>query len=411
MEELLNKITCCDCLEGMKKLDDECIDTVMTSPPYWALRDYGVEGQLGLEKTFDEYISKLCDIFDEVKRVLKKEGTIWVNLGDTYSRDKRKKDGINHTLNKKNKEVHIEPLMNPNYGLPDKCLTLIPFRFAIEMVNRGWILRNTIIWHKRNCMPSSAKDRFTVDFEYLFFFSKSKKYYFERQFEKYQESSLKRIPIGRVEERPQQTEEQIKGVGYKLGYKKLQLSGLGRNKRTVWTINPKPFPEAHFAVYPEELCETPIKSGCPKFVCTKCGKSREKIIELGKHSKEPKRGTQPSTNRAIGSPQQSTSGGMPIRESIIKGYTICSCNAPFKPGIVLDPFMGAGTTAVVAKKLGRQYIGFELKQEYIDIANKRINKVPRKLSEFDETLENFDDYTYLDEYEALISPRPSNYIE
>lgn len=301
----LNKIHKIDALEGLKQLNPNSIDCVMTSPPYWALRDYGIEGQLGLEPTFDEYIKKLCNIFDEVKRVLKKEGTCWINLGDTYSgsncgsNDYREKDGLGL-----NPEDRYKNQKAGKTNLPDKSLTLIPFRFAIEMINRGWILRNTIIWHKPNCMPSSAKDRFTVDFEYVFFFVKQKKYFFEAQYEPQLESSKERyrydfsgypgdIYPNEKRDRP----NNFNG--------KKMIEG-GRNKRTVWSICPQPFPEAHFAVYPEELCETPIKSGCP--------------VE----------------------------------------------------GIVLDPFMGAGTTALVALKQNKRFVGFEINQKYIDIANKRI---------------------------------------
>ena len=178
MEKFTNKIIHGDSLEVLQTLPGESIDCVVTSPPYWALRDYGVPGQLGLESTFNEYISKLCDIFDEVKRVLKKEGTCWVNIGDTYVGSGFGAGGKHHFLSD-------QALKNPTKfaGLPNKSLCQIPSRFAIEMCNRGWILRNEIIWHKPNCMPQSVKDRFTVDFEKIFFFVKSKKYYFETQYE------------------------------------------------------------------------------------------------------------------------------------------------------------------------------------------------------------------------------------
>ena len=303
-----NKIYQGDCLEVLKTLPSQSINMCMTSPPYWALRDYGVDGQLGLESTFDKYISKLCDIFDEVKRVLRDDGTCWVNLGDTYSRGTRKKDGTNQSL-RNNKEVHVEPNMIPDYGISDKCLLQIPSRFAIEMVNRGWILRNTIIWHKRNCMPSSVSDRFTVDFEYIFFFSKKKKYYFKQQREPHKQISIERTKFKWNGHR----EKMSSWEGMHI---KKMCHPEGRNKRTVWTINPKPFKEAHFAVYPEELCETPIKAGCP-----------------------------------VG-------------------------------GIVLDPFFGAGTTGVVAKKQGKNYIGIELNPEYINIAKKRLANTTNSLYSF-----------------------------
>lgn len=298
---MLNKIIQGDALVELKKLPDQSVDMVMTSPPYWALRDYGVEGQLGLEPTFQEYITKLCDIFDEVKRVLKKEGTCWVNMGDTYGgigdkgdyKDPKYKEGRNGQSKAINKPA------------TQKSLCQIPSRFAIEMCNRGWILRNEVIWHKPNCMPSSVKDRFTVDFEKIFFFVKSKKYYFETQYDRtktYDENQRDRDNT-RLNNVPGRTKMNgLKFNNYKF-----------RNKRCVWRITTKPYKEAHFATYPEELCETPIKAGCPE------------------------------------------------------------------GGIVLDPFFGAGTTGLVAKKLDRSFVGIELNPEYIKIAEARINSIPNKL--------------------------------
>lgn len=263
----INKIICGDVLDILLKLPSESVNCVITSPPYWGLRDYGIEpviwdagyeeyddpfgcpgdviktpckhewkkeitkrpnasggktdwakeklaikgvenyqeyvdyhkretisdfcsicgawrGSLGLEPTFELYIKHLCDIFDEVKRVLKKDGTCWVNMGDSYASSGGASRHFGYQDPKyKNGRCgnYIEPSAFKQSVQP-KSLCLIPQRFAIEMVNRGWILRNTLIWHKPNCMPSSAKDRFTVDFEYVYFFVKNKKYWFEQQF-------------------------------------------------------------------------------------------------------------------------------------------------------------------------------------------------------------------------------------
>jgi len=332
-----------DALEKLKELPDESVNCVMTSPPYWALRDYGIEGQLGLEPTFEEYINKLCGIFDEVQRVLRNDGTCWVNIGDTYSATRWSGEGKGQPMNKM-KDWHRD--INPERitGLPDKCLTLIPFRFAIEMVNRDWILRNTIIWHKRMCMPSSVKDRFTVDFEYLFFFVKNKKYWFETQREPHNKESLNDMQRNNTRVDIDLNDNKRINIGRK---RSEYYHPLGRNKRTVWVINPQPFGEnvcmicgyfskpkskvekkgyfggedkservcngcgnklitSHFAIYPEELCWTPIKAGCKE------------------------------------------------------------------GGIVLDIFFGAGTTGLVALKQNKKFIGIELNQEYIEIAKKRL---------------------------------------
>ena len=309
----INKIYTGNCLEELKKLPNESVDCVVTSPPYWALRDYGVEGQLGLEPTFQEYINKLCDIFDEVKRVLKKEGTCWVNVGDTYGTQggqnrKTDKDYSKYdSIKLKNREIGSVLLKEPNMH---KNLCNIPARFSIEMQNRGWILRNEIIWHKPNCMPSSAKDRFTVDFEKVFFFVKNKKYWFETQ---YEPSVDKESYEGR---RKRHSYESYGDSTLKIRQGFNNIVGKtypNRNKRCVWTITTHSFKEAHFATYPEKLCEIPIKAGCP-----------------------------------VG-------------------------------GVVLDPFFGAGTTGVVAKKLGRDFIGIELNPEYIKIAEARIKAIPERM--------------------------------
>jgi DNA modification methylase len=241
-----------------------------------------------------------------------------------------------------------------------KSLCNIPHRFAIAMCDAGWILRNTLIWHKPNCMPSSIKDRYTVDFEYIFFFSKNERYYHQPQF-----STAKGKSSGNTTKQKWQDE---KGFQIRKGFSKVShILWDKRLKRSVWKIASKPFPEAHFATYPEELCETPIKAGCPEAICQKCGKPRTLIIEtsggtIGKswhdHSNDLVDGM---TRIDYGS--LASAGEEPYQRV---------CNVGFKPGIVLDPFMGAGTTALVALKLNRTFLGVELNQDYIDIANARI---------------------------------------
>lgn len=252
-----------DALAVLKTMPDESVDMVMTSPPYWALRDYGAKGQLGLEPTFQEYINKLCDIFDEVKRVLKKEGTCFVNLGDTYYGGGRNK-GNKNPHPKGVRRLGAKSVSTSAPEGQDKCLAQIPSRFAIEMVNRGWILRNEIIWHKPNCMPSSATDRFTVDFEKVFFFSKNKKYFFETQFEKFRSNEYDRNRMATAREEHGGKWAQDSGGAIKTQRAFVAGHKQGRNKRTVWSVNTHAFKGAHFAVYPEELCRVPIRAGCPR---------------------------------------------------------------------------------------------------------------------------------------------------
>jgi len=343
----MNKIYQGDALTVLKTLPEESVDCVITSPPYWALRDYGVAGQLGLEPTFQEYIHKLCTIFDEVKRVLKKSGTCWVNMGDTYFN--------NSSYSAKGRQGYGNDKIGMIYkkgNLQTKTLCQIPNRFSIKMteakykctakccgyigresdwnywvsgvklcpkcrnkyfkgspekISDGWILRNTIIWHKPNCMPSSVRDRFTVDYEVILFFVKSKKYWFERQFDEYTEP-MNRWGGDKLKADGKSTWD--KGTGQDTYRdRNMRPNKQGRNKRCVWKITTKPFKHAHFAVFPEALVETPIKAGCP-----------------------------------VG-------------------------------GVVLDPFAGAFTTGVVAKKLRRKFIGIELNPSYIEMGKKRLANI------------------------------------
>ena len=371
-----------DALQQLKGLPEKSINMCMTSPPYWALRDYGVEGQLGLEPTFEEYINDLCNIFDEVKRVLRDDGTCWVNLGDTYSGSGNGSNDYRNTKTKNYRkgEILYKGQKSGKTSVSNKSLLMIPFRFVIEMVNRGWILRNTIIWHKRNCMPSSIKDRFTVDFEYLFFFSKKPKYYFETQYEPSNYDGRKDtvmkgspkydVPTGWDTKNRSHTKLEGRYAGNQQNrkherWKKDDKGNFVRQKRCVWDIKTKGLKEAHFAVYPEELCENPIKAGCPEFVCVKCGNPKIKIYE--KIEKEYKKREDCATK------QYAKSHHNDLIEKKDLGYKpTCLCNTDFTGGIVLDPFFGAGTTGLVALKQNKKFIGIELNKEYIEIANKRL---------------------------------------
>lgn len=182
----MNRIIHGDALTELRKLESESVDCCITSPPYWALRDYKTKGQLGLESTFQEFVTKLVNIFDEVKRVLVKTGTCWVVIGDTYAGQGGTKTNPSQKISQAHKDHMQNGLKVKNSGaqqIQNKCLMMIPERFAISMVDHNWILRNKIIWYKPNGMPSSAKDRFTVDWEYVYFFTKSQKYFFETQYE------------------------------------------------------------------------------------------------------------------------------------------------------------------------------------------------------------------------------------
>ena len=243
-------------LEVLKTLPDNSIDCCVTSPPYWGLRDYGHDEQLGSEPHFKDFVNNLCNIFDEIKRVLKDTGTCFVNLGDTYGTQSgsmgtgliEPKYGHNETRDFKQPNVNMH-----------KSLCMVPERFAIEMVDRGWTLRNQIIWHKPNQMPSSATDRFTVDFEKIFFFVKEPMgYYFEQQFEKsLTVGSKSGTWTGNVKE------DTAKISAYNHSGSAF-VTKEDKNMRTVWSVNTEPSSDAHFATYPQKLVERMVKAGCPE---------------------------------------------------------------------------------------------------------------------------------------------------
>jgi len=254
----INKIINGNSLDVLKTLPDNSIDCCITSPPYWGLRDYGHEEQLGSEKHFKDFVNNLCNVFDEVKRVLKTTGTCFVNLGDTYGTQSGGMAGGYTEPKYGHTETRI--VKQPNINM-HKSLCMVPERFAIEMVDRGWTIRNQIIWHKPNQMPSSAKDRFTVDFEKIFFFVKEPTgYYFEQQLEKsiWAETDARSKVKGGV-----LSKGKTASGNYATSKVAFREDGM-RNVRTVWTVNTEPSSEAHFATYPQRLVERMIKAGCPE---------------------------------------------------------------------------------------------------------------------------------------------------
>lgn len=344
----INEIVHGNCLEVLKTLPDNSVDCCVTSPPYFGLRDYGTDEQIGLEETPELFIEKLTTVFDEVKRILKDEGTLWLNLGDSYAGSG--KGGNNDMWT--GRPADYGKTKQRFTGLKSKDLIGIPWMTAFALRSSGWYLRQDIIWHKPNPMPESVTDRCTKSHEYIFLLSKSKKYYYDIDAIRtpVKDSTVQRM-MQQIDEQkgservPGKTNGTMKAVGpgrnpapqdnrggnqgsvngikaYShrgAGDKKLtghsgnfdsdgNLIGDGMaNKKSVWTVTTKPFSEAHFATFPQDLIVDCIKAGCPE------------------------------------------------------------------GGIVLDPFMGAGTTAVVARKINRNFIGIELNEEYIKIANKRLN--------------------------------------
>jgi DNA modification methylase len=312
-----------DVFDNIKKLDDNTIDCVVTSPPYWGLRDYGVDGQLGLEKTYQEHIQNIVELFRAMKPKLKDSATIWLNYGDSYAstvNGTKVKDQVKNKVQFAGKYLiegddrtfRDKPFSTIQGSLKPKDLVMIPNRIAIALQDDGWWIRSEIIWHKPNPMPESVRDRPTSCHEKIWLITKSKKYYYDADSirEPCTESTKKRYESGwnGNEERDYVNGKQNHFSKY-IGTEKSKTDALkGRNKRNVWTITTKSCKESHFATFPKDLIEPCIKAGCPE------------------------------------------------------------------NGIVFDPFGGSGTTGIVAKSLNRKAILSELNPEYIEIAKVRINK-------------------------------------
>lgn len=297
-----------DCVESMRGLPDQSVHTCVTSPPYFGLRDYGHDGQIGLERTPDEFVAKLVAVFREVRRVLRDDGTLWLNLGDSYAsyRDGKATPDTTRgddtgTLVPKGQAKNRMASTFAGTSVKHKDLIGIPWRVAFALQADGWYLRQDIIWHKPNPMPESVTDRCTKAHEYIFLLSKSERYYFDAE---------------AIKEPSKSKSEGIRFGGAKYGDsddpKHATKSGniskeyAMANRRSVWTVTTKPFKGAHFATFPPNLIEPCVKAGCPK------------------------------------------------------------------GGTVLDPFGGSGTTGLVAQTWGRKFILCELNPEYAEMAKNRI---------------------------------------
>ena len=317
-----------DATTGLKHIESDTIDTIITSPPYWGLRDYGTEGQIGLEPTLEEYHDNILEVTSECMRILKPSGVMFWNHGDSYSGS----GGSGGDYNKGGLREG-QPKVKGRNSSVSKCLNMQNSRLIIKMIDyQGWILRNNNIWYKNNGMPSSATDRFTNKHEPVYMLTKDEKYWFD----------LDSIRI------PHETTPCIKknaNQGEYAGFLKdaVQYNRLGKNPGDVWNVNTVPTSYAHFATFPPKLIEPLIIAGCPKQICPKCGFIRVRYLD-----------------------KKLPGNWKPARIGDTK-WTSCDCNAGWIPGTVLDPFCGSGTTMKVSKKLGRSTVGIEISEEYCDI--------------------------------------------
>ena len=300
-----------DCRETLARIPDQSVNCVVTSPPYFGLRDYGMESQIGLEPTPEQYVAEMVAVFREVRRVLRDDGTVWLNIGDSYAGSGKGlyADGKSHPKEGDKQSTNVgslDVLHHVVETLPAKNLLGIPWRVAFALQADGWYLRQDIIWHKPNVMPESVTDRCTKSHEYLFLLAKSERYHYDADAirEPLAESSVERVKYGWKSDRPSVKSGpggiDVEEMGERFA------NPNGRNKRSVWTVVPAQFAGAHFAVMPEALVEPCILAGCP-----------------------------------VG-------------------------------GTVLDPFTGSGTVGVVAMRAHRQFVGCELNPAYAEMARERI---------------------------------------
>jgi len=439
LNPVLNKVINTNVIDGLKALPKESINCVITSPPYFQARDYGTEGQvwggdpdcdhewsdysykvsgkggkgkqdsvkgtvegnseikskfckhcgawkgeLGMEPDSELFLDHLADIFDEVYRILRKDGSLYIVIGDKYSNSGG--SGRNPKNHKQFGKVINKGTAQPPHkerGCPSKSALLVPYRLAFKLIQRGWVLRNLLIWRKPNCMVQSVKDRFTVDYEPVLFLVKSERYYYKQILEPFQDTTIKRSEgtwsdngkwsNDKVDENFPTNTNKVKKYFNKV------KDGVvtGRNKRAVWDVSLNGYRGGHYAVYPEGLVEIPLETSCPQKVCKKCGKPvTERLVETGNLIKIGHAMTKKDDTNVTKTMEHYVGEGSLAIQGLAKekkrdGYNKCDCNAGFVSGTVLDPFMGSGTTAIVAFKRNLSFLGIELNSEYCNQIVKR----------------------------------------
>ncbi|MDX1870717.1 site-specific DNA-methyltransferase [Mycolicibacterium sp. 120266] len=319
-----NEIIIGDALRKLSALPDASVDCVITSPPYFRLRDYDAHGQLGLETHVDQWVEQLARISQQVARVLVPTGTFWLNVGDSYA-------------------------THPREGAARKSLLMAPERLALRLQQDGWIIRNKIVWAKPNPMPTSVLDRLNTTYEIIYVLARQSRYFLDLDAIRVPHVTPK-IPASTGPRRSQRHESwRGPNSDTATGLATLKANGivghpLGKNPGDVWTIGTGGYRSAHHAIYPVRLAERMVTAGCPEARCARCHAPwRRRVI----------RGLGRAATRSALAPS-------------------CSCTTSREPGLVLDPFMGSGTTAVAAKALGRDWLGIELNPDFAAAARTRI---------------------------------------
>lgn len=368
-----------DALDVLRELPDDCVHTCVTSPPYYGMRDYGVAGQLGLEATPDEYLARLGAVFAQVRRVLRPDGTLWLNLGDTYNTGTKAASRPSMTSDvgywRASDRIGRPRMKWP--GLKQKDLCGLPWRVAFALQTAGWWLRTEIIWSKTNPIPEAVTDRPTRSHEYLFLMTKSQRYYYDAD-------AIKEPVSGTAHPRGHgvhpKAAESSRGTRANRSFSSaIRHLVATRNRRTVWTLPVHPLRDLHFATFPPALVEPCILAGTSAAgACARCGSPRARV--LGAAERAPGRA---SGNRArkhardgercrVDGAAASSVPWVPTVAPTIGWRPTCTCDAETVPCLVLDPFSGAGTTGLVARRHGRRFIGIELNHDYVAMSERRI---------------------------------------
>ena len=424
MKQWQNTVVPMEVSTYLDQLPDESIHAVVTSPPYFRLRDYGVDGQLGLEDTLEEYIERLVMIFRSVRRVLRPDGTVWLNLGDSYARKggDRGTHEVNGGLGNGRHSAHMPSGKHvPPTGLKAKDLMGVPWRVAFALQADGWYLRQACPWQKRNPVPESVKDRPTTAHEYWFLLTKSKRYWYDydgvrqpgsgtgkgdnasfrgggaytgnQAFDNH--TTAKNTTTGNKKGSDSRnlwsTDFYFKWIDEQIAYLQSLKNDIAFDENgeiIALNLATESYPDAHFATFGEKMIRIPVSASCPPYACESCSIPYDRVVEvadialdatvdydskyyeLGKEGKAEFMATRLSQHRKAGGRHDN-----PFPARITKGWEAqCECEADTVPGVVLDPFMGSGTVGVVAKFLDRNFMGCDLNPDYAEMANNRIRQ-------------------------------------
>ena len=370
-----------DVRDGLRSLAERSAQCCVTSPPYWGLRDYGVDGQIGLEATPERFVETMVEVFREVRRVMRDDATLWLNLGDSYAGGGRGGNPADAEFRKQ--ATNFGSLIPPSPvppSLKPKDLCMVPWRVAIALQADGWWVRSIVAWHKRSPMPESCTDRPTSSWEPIFLLTKRERYFYDAEAVKEQSTSTGGASFGKVD----RIDEALEAGQGARRYERPNYREIGRNMRNVWTLSAEPYSEAHFATFPSEIPRRAIRAGTSeKGCCPACGTPWERVVERSANKLGLKNGHHREVGRDAGLSERTDDPLISATGKTGEPRTVgwkpgCSCPpAEPVPCVVLDPFMGSGTTIAAARQLGRHGVGIELNPTYADMARVRIGKAEK----------------------------------